>query len=162
MDMCVNHLILPGTVAAGEFSLDHHRVQTAEGRTRSKGFLSLMVKKLLTDDRLKHLPLALHVSEARQSDEEAANQCIGALKTTSLPRQHKIYLHCFCGSIKVAHFWINAYPDVKFGVSPKNISGNQPSAQYFQSCDLKYLMSNQIIFYNLQIIWLLLSIDLDT
>ena len=137
---CVNHLILPGTVAAGEFGLDHHRVQTAEGRTRSKEFLSLMVKKLVTDDRLKHLPLVLHVREARQSEEEAASQCIGALRMASFPRQRKIYLHCFCGSTKVAHFWIGAYPHVKFGVSPKNISGNQPSAQYFQSCNLKSLM----------------------
>ena len=45
VDMCVDHLILPGTVAAGEFGLDYHRVQTAEGRTRSKEFLSLLVKK---------------------------------------------------------------------------------------------------------------------
>ena len=115
-------------------------MQTAEGRTRSKEFLSLMVKKLVTDDRLKHLPLVLHVREARQSEEEAASQCIGALRMASFPRQRKIYLHCFCGSTKVAHFWIGAYPHVKFGVSPKNISGNQPSAQYFQSCNLKYLM----------------------
>ena len=131
VDMCVNHLILPGTVAAGGFGLDHHRVQTTEGRTRSKEFLSLMVKKLVTDDRLKHLPLVLHVREARQSDEEAAGQCIGALKMASLPRQRKIYLHCFCGSTKVADFWLNSFPYVKFGVSPKNISGNQQSAQYF-------------------------------
>ena len=140
VDMCVNHLILPGTVAADEFGLDHPRVQTTEGRTHSKEFLSLMVKKLVTDDRLKHLPMVLHVREARQSDEKAASQCIGALKMASLPRQRKIYLHCFCGSTKVAHFWLNSFPYVKFGVSPKNISGNQPSAQYFQSCDLKYLM----------------------
>ena len=140
VDMCVDHLILPGTVAAGEFGLDYHRVQTAEGRTRSKEFLSLMVKKLVTDDRLKRLPLVLHVREARQTEEEAASKCIGTLRMASFPRDRKIYLHCFCGSTKVAHFWIGAYPHVKFGVSPKNISGNQPSAEYFQSCDLKYLM----------------------
>ena len=140
VDMCVDHLILPGTVAAGEFGLDYHRVQTAEGRSRSKEFLSLMVKKLVTDDRLKRLPLVLHVREARQTEEEAASKCISALKMSSFPRDRKIYLHCFCGSTKVAHFWIGAYPHVKFGVSPKNISGNQPSAEYFQSCDLKYLM----------------------
>ena len=76
----------------------------------------------------------------RQTEEEAASKCISALKMSSFPRDRKIYLHCFCGSTKVAHFWIGAYPHVKFGVSPKNISGNQPSAEYFQSCDLKYLM----------------------
>ena len=140
VDMCVDHLILPGTVAAGEFGLDYHRVQTAEGRTHSKEFLSLMVKKLVTDDRLKRLPLVLHVREARQTKEEAASKCIGTLRMASFPRDRKIYLHCFCGSTKVAHFWIGAYPHVKFGISPKNISGNQPSAEYFQSCDLKYLM----------------------
>ena len=118
VDMCVYHLILPGTVAAGEFGLDHHRMQSPEGRSNSKEFLVLMVKKLVSDARLKNLPLVLHIREARKTNEEATSQCIGALKMASCPWQCKMYLHCFCNTVSVANFWINAFPHVKFGVSP--------------------------------------------
>ena len=140
VDMCIDHLILPGTVAAGEFGLDRHCVQSLEGRSNSKEFLTLMVKKLVSDAQLKNLPLVLHVPEARKTEEEAASQCISTLKMASCPRQRKIYLHCFCSSPSVSNFWINAFPYVKFGVSPKNISSNQPSTAFFANCDLKYIL----------------------
>ena len=115
-------------------------MQSPEGRSNSKEFLILTVKKLGSDAGLKKLPMVLHVHEARKTKEEAASQCISTLKMASCPQQPKNYLHCFCSFVSVANFWINAFPYVKFGVSPKNISSNQPSAAFFANCDLKYVV----------------------
>ena len=93
-----------GSVAAGEFGLDCHRMQSPEGRSNSKEFLTLVVKKLVWDARLKDLPLVLHVREACKTMEEATSQCIGALEMASCAQQRKIYLHCFCSSPNVADF----------------------------------------------------------
>ena len=130
--MCVDHLILPGTVAAGEFGLDHHCVQSPERRSNNKEFLILMVKKLVSDARLKNLPLVLHVHEARKTDEEAASQCNG-------------------GSVR-STCTVSAALSVLpiFGLTPSLMSNlvsalrtsqvSNPVQHFCANCDLKYIM----------------------
>ena len=47
--MCAEHLVTPGTVAAGEFGIDLHRNKTPDARHHGREFLSQMAKKLVED-----------------------------------------------------------------------------------------------------------------
>ena len=72
VEMCADHLVMPGTMAAGEFGIDLHRNKTPEARHHSREFLSKMAKKLVEHTCFKALPLVLHVREVRDADEEAS------------------------------------------------------------------------------------------
>ena len=103
VEMCAKHLVMPGTVAAGEFGIDLHRNKTPEARHHSREFLSQMAKKLVEDTRFKSLPLFLHVREVRNAEEEAARQCISTLRMASVNHLRKIYIHCFVGTPRDAN-----------------------------------------------------------
>ena len=140
VEMCAEHLVMPGTVAAGEFGIDLHRNKTPEARHHSREFLSQMAKKLVEDTRFKALPLVLHVREVRDADEEAARQCISTLPMASVNSLRKIYIHCFVGTPETARFWIGNYRNVKFGVSPRVISHRPPCIEYFRTCPIRQLL----------------------
>ena len=129
VEMCAEHLVMPGTVAAGEFGIDLHQNKTPEARHHSREFLSQMAKKLVEDTRFKSLPLVLHVREVRDADEEA-----------SVNHLCKIYIHCFVGTPETARFWIGNFHNVKFGVSPRVISHRPPCIEYFRACPIRQLM----------------------
>ena len=133
VEMCAEHLVMPGTVAARGFGIDLHPNKTPEARHHSREFLSQMAKKLVEDTRFKALPLVLHI---RDADEEAARQCISTLRMASVNHLCKIYIHCFVGT----RFWIGNFHNVKFGVSPRVISHRPPCIEYFRTCPIRQLM----------------------
>ena len=130
---------MPGTMAAGEFSIDLHRKKTPEARHHSREFLSQMAKKMVEETRFKSLPLVLHVREVRDADKEAACQCISTLRMASINHLSKIYIHCFVGTPETALFWIVNF-HFKFGVSPRIISNCPPCIEYFRTCPIRQLM----------------------
>ena len=138
VEMCAEHLVMPGTLAAGELSIDLHQNRTPEARHHSREFLSQMTEKLVKDTRFKSLPLVLHVREV--CDEEAAHQCISMLCMASVNHLRKIYIHCFVGTPEMALFWPGNFQNVKFGVSPRVISHCPPCIEYFRTCPIRQLM----------------------
>ena len=98
VEMCAEHLVMPGTMAAGEFGIHLHRNKTPEARHHSREFLSQMAKKLVEGTHFKRLPLVLHVCEFHDTDKESARQCISTLRMASVNHLRKIYIHCFVGT----------------------------------------------------------------
>ena len=39
------------------------------------------------------------------------------MATKTLDRLHKIHLHCFCGNVQQAKEWVDAFPNLKIGLT---------------------------------------------
>ena len=105
VDTVVKHSKCSGVVAVGEIGIDNHRNQTVKARDNCRLFLDALLTALQQDNWLKAMPLVLHVREAEDgsSREAAASQCISALRMAGVPREHRIYFHCFVGSQSMAN-----------------------------------------------------------
>ena len=133
VEMCAEHLVMPGTVAAGELGIDIHRNRMPDARHHSREFLSQMAKKLVEDSRSPP-------GSPRDADKEAAHQCISTLRMASVNHLRKISIHCFVGTVETALFGIGNFHNVKFGVSPRIISHRPPCIEYFRTCPIRQLM----------------------
>ena len=91
---------------------------------------------------LKDTPLILHVRKADYSEDNAAAQCINALKMAGVDSGHKIYLHCFVGTVKVAQMWKLNYRNTVFGLNPLVLAGRDncsiETAGFFTSKDTPF------------------------
>ena len=125
VETVVKHSKRAGVVAVGEIGIDNHRNQTQKARDNCKWFLDALLTALQQDPVLNTMPLILHVREAEDgsNDEAAASQCISALRMARVPKEHRIYLHCFVGSQSVANMWTRNYPETVFGLSPRVVAG---------------------------------------
>ena len=65
------------------------------------------------------MPLVMHIRDVTCYKKEAHLDTIKILQECGVDSTHPIYLHCFVGSARMAQAWMDAYPEVKFGVSPK-------------------------------------------
>ena len=70
-------------------------------------------------------PLVLHVRGKTVSATERLLSRVLELLKGKLPRQHRIYVHCFTGSIEELFKWRSNYPNSLFGISWHSTEGEQ-------------------------------------
>lgn len=135
---------LQGVVAIGEVGLDFCVNKYKSEHEKQERFLKELLTRARAQDRLRNLPLVLHVGEANAKSDEAARKCIAILRSAGYPRDHKIYCHCFTGGIHVANLWLEAFPNVVFGLGPKVVTGDRDvhpeAADVFANLDLKHVL----------------------
>jgi Tat protein secretion system quality control protein TatD with DNase activity len=122
----IDHSFLSGVVAIGEIGLDYTRALQPLPRENQVRFLKAFLMKLKQGEklaRLRALPLVLHIREADCSGSlEATKRCLEILQGIPVPKEHRMYRHCFIGGPEEASLWLEAFPNTVFGFSPKSCS----------------------------------------
>ena len=117
------NLAKPKVVGIIEIGLDYIHAESRPDLPEAKDRQHQMQKKILLETRkmpvFASLPLVLHIRDVTCYKEEAHLDTIKILQECGVDSTHSIYLHCFVGSARMAQAWMDAYPEVKFGVSPK-------------------------------------------
>ena len=131
-----------GVVGIGEFGLDYFHAKHPRQRERQKQFLSDFLRRVRRDDRLRRLPLVLHVRGQNETKREASTDCIRLLQESGVPREHPVYRHCFVGGWQEARDWLLAFPNVVFGLSPlsKSIFAHDECKVVFNSLQLDHIV----------------------
>ena len=93
---------------------DTNLQKTQENQRRT--LKSILVRVAKTP--LVNLPLVMHVRDGAGSGHQSASQdCLAILK--ELAPKARIYRHCYDGPLEQAQQWLQAYPDMFFGISSK-------------------------------------------
>lgn len=61
----------------------------------------------------RNLPIVIHC----RGNQDVSNECLSIL-TGTLPREHLVHRHCFCGNTVEYKQWKEDLPQCKFGISP--------------------------------------------
>ena len=118
-------------VAVGEFGID----------TKDKPSPAELDKQIYVLEKLavlantKKLPVVIHC----RADESNTKRCLNSLVSILPPDTH-IHRHCFCGDIGEYETWKQAFPNIKFGVSPLLLNDNEHIRQLFSSMSLEDLL----------------------
>ena len=140
------NLTKPNVVRIGEIGLDYMQADRRADLPDTKDRQHQMLKKILLESRkmpaFASIPLVVHIRDITCYREEAHLDTIKILQECGVDPTHPIYLHCFVGSARMAQAWMDAYPDVKFGVSPKVlVPGHQKDyPQVFRDVPLTRLL----------------------
>ena len=117
------NLAKPNVVGIGEIGLDYMYAERRADLPDAKDRLHQMLKKILLETpkmpAFASMPLVMHIRDITCYREEAHLDTIKNLQECGVDSTHPIYLHCFVGSARMAQAWMDAYPEVKFGVSAK-------------------------------------------
>ena len=134
--------IRPRPAAVGEIGLDYRYGDTNERRTRQRAYLAEVLRMLKGDPDLQDLPIVLHVPGKNYWDESASDDCLLILQECGIGENHRLYRHCFNGTENEAAKWIQNFPLVRFGASPKLLgsSANEDAKAFFASCSLQYVL----------------------
>ena len=104
----------PGCRAAGELGLDYCRATSVKERQLQRELL----RKLLSPVLSSHLPVIIHCRDTTHPIGSNATQDCIAIMERELPRLWPVYVHCFNGGLRESQQWIQAFPFVRFGISP--------------------------------------------
>ena len=121
--LCFSNLAKSDVVGIIEIGLDYMHAERRADLPDTKDRQYQMLKKILLETRkmlaFASMPLAMHIRDITSYWEEAHLDTIKILQECGVDPTHPIYLHCFVGSARVVQAWMDAYPEVKFGISPK-------------------------------------------
>ena len=117
------NLAKPDVIRIGKIGLDYMHAERCVDLPDAKDRQHQMLKKILLETRkmpaFASMTLVMHIRDITSYPEEAHLDMIKILQECGVDPTHPIYLHCFVGSGHIAEAWMDAYPYVKFGVSPK-------------------------------------------
>ena len=128
-------------VAIGEIGIDlllDECTSAFEGRQVS--FLQEFVSAIQDHEALRSHPLVLHIRDRSSKLQTAPTVCAQALVDAGVPRDHKLYWHCFRGTPKDAEKWLETFPNTLFGVSPRAITSRPEVTAFFGSAPLEQLL----------------------
>ena len=128
-------------VAIGEIGIDlslNECTSAFEGRQVS--FLQEFVSAIQEHEALRSNPLVLHIRDRSSKLKTAPTVCAQALVDAGVPRDHKIYWHCFTGAPKDAEKWLETFPNTLFGLSPRAITSRPEVTAFFGSAPLEQLL----------------------
>ena len=128
-------------VAIGEIGIDLSLEEcnsVFEGRQVS--FLQEFVSAIQEHEALRSHPLVLHIRDRSSKLQTAHTVCAQALVDAGVPRDHKLYWHCFTGTSKDAEKWMETFPNTLFGVSPSAITSRPEVTPFFGSAPLEQLL----------------------
>ena len=120
-------------VAIWEVGLHYTGAKTPVLKENQEPFLKEFLTAVRSDEDLKDLTLVLHVKDMSSNKQDANARCLSILKEVGYPVSHKIYRHSFLGTHKEADAWIEAFPNVVFGASPKALSAPEETRDFFRS-----------------------------
>ena len=127
-------------VAIREVGLDYPGAKTPVLRTNQELFLKEFLTAVRSDEDLKDLPLVLHVKDMSFDKQDASARCLSIFKEVGYPVSHRIYRHSFLGTRREADAWIEAFPNVVFGASPKALSAPEETRDFFRSASLDRIL----------------------
>ena len=128
-------------VAIGEIGIDLSLDEcTSAFEGRQVSFLQEFVSTIQEHEALRSLPLVLHIRDRSSKLKTAPTVCAQALVDAGVPRDHKIYWHCFTGTSKDAEKWLETFPNTLFGVSPRAITSRPEVTAFFGSAPLEQLL----------------------
>ena len=124
-DNTLNHLsellALPKVVAVGECGLDYSgRPETEEKKQQQELF-----RQQLLMAKSKDLPVIIHCRDFGNNTDACADT-IEIMKPI-LPVSHPIHRHCFNGTTEEKDFWMENFPNTKFGFTSMIIQMARPS-----------------------------------
>ena len=120
-------------VAIWEVGLHYTGAKTPVLKENQEPFLKEFLTAVRSDEDLNDLTLVLHVKDMSSDKQDANARCLSILKEVGYPVSHKIYRHSFLGTHKEADAWIEAFPNVVFGASPKALSAPEETRDIFRS-----------------------------
>ena len=132
--MLIDHSVLKGVVAVGEIGLDYLHAKYNRQQIAQRETLTVVLSEVRKRAELTDLPLVLHVRGKSPVDLSASQDCIRVLKEAGVPSEHPIYRHCFVGGLQEARMWLKAFPNCKFGFSPK-----VPAGQAHAECPIVFM-----------------------
>ena len=128
-------------VAIGEIGIDLSLDEcTSAFEGRQVSFLQEFVSAIQEHEALRSHPLVLHIRDRSSKLKTAPTVCAQALVDAGVPRDHKIYWHCFTGTPKDAEKWLETFPNTLFGVSPRAITSRPEVTAFFGSAPLEQLL----------------------
>ena len=138
VDRLFAHLSEPGVVGLGEIGLDYCKTKSEAGRKQQQETLIKILRHARADRHLKKLPIVLHVRDETPYQLQASEDCIRALQTAEIPRDHPVYRHCFVGGQQEATWWLRAFPHTFFGLNPLVVaqSAHSECPKVFYNLDL--------------------------
>ena len=104
--------------AAGELGLDYFRAANEKERQSQRELLRNLLSPVLES----HLPVIIHCRDTNHARERNATQDCIAIMERELPRLWPVYVHCFNGGLRESQQWMQAFPFVRFGISPVLLS----------------------------------------
>lgn len=134
---------IEGSVAVGEIGLDFCVQPEAHRQQQQAEFLLMLLQNMQLQESIKNLPLVLHVRDAEVGGLTASKKCIEILQKAKIPKDHKVYRHCFVGSVEEADLWLEHFPNTVFGLSTKVISAHgihHQSPTVFRSLKLNQIL----------------------
>ena len=131
-------------VAIGEIGIDLSLDEcTSAFEGGQVSFLQEFVSAIQEHETLRSHPLVLHIrdrSSKLKTPPPPPTVCAQALVDAGVPRDHKIYWHCFTGTPKDVEKWLETFPNTLFGVSPRAISSRPEVTALFGSAPLERLL----------------------
>ena len=114
----VKHLIeKPECVGIGECGLDATALSTKDPKN------TMMQQEELVQKHAELAiatgkPLVLHIrGKGQKSNQALYRRMLTLLQEAGLGKQHRVYVHCFTGSLEDVLSWRSAFPRVLFGIS---------------------------------------------
>ena len=118
--LLTTNLAKPDVVGIGEIGLDYMHAERRVDLPDAKDRQHQMLKKILLETQkmpaFASMPLVMHIRDITNYREGAHLDTIKILQKCGVDHTHPIYLHCFVGLARIAQTWMDAYPEVKFGV----------------------------------------------
>ena len=102
-------------VAVGECGLDATAAK-ARGKSRWEPQEHVLTRQIMLAKEVCK-PLVLHVRGTSSESTEVLLDRVLGLCSAVLDREHKVYVHCFTGSIKSLFKWRSAFPGAMFGIT---------------------------------------------
>jgi TatD DNase family protein len=104
----------PLCVAVGEVGLDYHRTNSSAIRSQQR----LLIQQIVPCVVESRKPIVIHCRESRTPNDQSATEHLIAILERRLPRNWPVYVHCFDGGLTAYVMWMEAFPNVMFGISP--------------------------------------------
>lgn len=124
-------------VAVGECGLDYVKVHPEDRhRLASQEHLFIQVIRWAKESGK---PLILHLRQRQSGMTTVMAAAIRILKKERLPREHRVYIHSFVGSLQDYRYWLRFYPKTVFGVSSVTTS-NTRAREFVELADLRRLV----------------------
>ena len=124
-------------VATGEVGLDYARNQSPSDQSQQAELLNFCCQETLQ----RNLPLLIHCRDLPGRN-DAMEDCLAILKQ-NLPKGWLIYLHCYNYGLAELCRWLQSFPNVVLGISPKALD---PTTRHPQLIEvIKCLEDNRLL-----------------
>lgn len=121
-------LQLPQCKAIGEIGLDYYSHSKPEERAMQREYLHEILHEV------NGRPIVIHCRGSRSNPSTPMNDLLKIL-SRRLQRSHRLYIHCFSGSVNDVRIWRNSFPSVHFGI------GRQyPTAEVLAEITVDYML----------------------